>query len=370
MDQRAPADEPGPEGEAERAQAHPPDHRRRGTGVHRPPTINDVARLAGVSRQTVSNSVNNPKRVSSQTRSRVQSAIEDLGYRPNRLARSFQAQATRLVGYQVPMEGAGAGWTQFVHHSFLHELTRAGTEHEQHILLLRAEDPDEAAALHEDLYRTRTVDGFVLSETRHGDPRARRLCDLDVPFVTFGRTGMEDQHDCVDVDNAEGTRQAVRHLADQGHERIAYVGLLPGEPVADERARGWHEGIHEAGLPLIEGHDVRGSHHRALGATALDQLLDHPDAPTAIVCVLDEVAAAVQDRARAHGLRVGEDLAVVGFDDTPIAAFLDPPLTTLRQPIRAAAQRCVTRLNDRIGGDASQPRTVLLPPQLIARDSA
>jgi DNA-binding LacI/PurR family transcriptional regulator len=333
----------------------------------RPATILDVAEAASVSRQTVSNVINAPERVRPSTRARVQAAIADLGYHPNRVARNLQAQSSSLIGYQV-FDGGDRLWADFVLDRFLHNLTAAAGERGKHLLLFA--EGDDPLDIHERLFQTRTVDGFVLAETVYDDERVPYLTARDIPFVTFGRTGYDQPYSYVDVDGAAGTRSATRHLRERGHRRIAFLGWPEGSVSGDQRALGYRQGLEEAAITPDPRYDLRGVNDLSTGGRALLHLLDLPEPPTAVVAASDLLAAGVLDAARARGLRVGTDLAVVGFDDSPVAPYLSPPLTTMRQPLEEVGAQVVQVLASRIGGAPPDESGVLLAPVLVERASA
>jgi DNA-binding LacI/PurR family transcriptional regulator len=330
------------------------------------PTVNDVARRAGVSRQTVSNVLNAPERVRETTRRRVLDAIDALGYRPHRSAQNLKARATMLIAYRVPPSDGRS--INVVLDRFLHALTDTARLARYQVLLFTATDAEELAA-YRDLVRTRTVDGFVLSETNYDDPRIPVLVDLDVPFVTFGRSGDAHAHPWVDVDNALGTRRAVEHLVERGRTRIAYVGWPEGSISGDERARGYREGLAAAGLAAPPGLQGSGEDSTSTGELWMRRWLDGGDRPDAVVAASDLIAIGVLEAVRARGLSVGQDVAVTGFDDTPTAAHLLPPLTSVRQPIEEAAAHAIRLLTDRIRDGRAEAPGLLVAPDLVVRES-
>lgn len=337
-------------------------------GSNGAPTINDVAALAEVSRQTVSNVLNAPQRVSAPTRERVEQAIARLGYHPNRGARNLRSQATRLLGYRV--SPAPSGSINIVLDRFLHALSDTAGEHGYQLLLFASPDGAGELAAYDELLRSKAVDGFVLSETNYDDPRIAHLRRAEVPFSVFGRTGDEQEHGWVDVDNAAGTRQAVEHLIATGRRDIAFVGWPEGSITGDERARGYREALQAAGLPVREGRQSRGMDALQSGLDAGGRWLDGDTPPDAVVAASDLLAIGVVRAARQRGVSVGDELAVTGFDDTPIAALLDPPLTSVRQPIEEVAGHIVRRLIAHIGGQQPESDDRLVASTLIVRDSS
>jgi DNA-binding LacI/PurR family transcriptional regulator len=332
-------------------------------------TVNDVARAAGVSRQTVSNVLIAPDRVRPETRDRVTRAIAELGYRPNRLAQSLRAQASRMIGYRV--EPAQPQNLASIHDRLLHALAAAGREQDHHLLLFTADGPQSEIDTGLALYRTGAIDGLVLYDIETGDPRPPELLRQGLPFAAFGRTGVDLHHAWVDVDNVAGTAAVVEHLVARGHRGIALVGWPEGSGVGDRRAEGWRLGLDKHGL-LAEAHDLdlRGEDSVTTGARLTTVLLDRKHPPTAIVAVSDSLAAGAIRALLSRGLTPGVEVAVVGFDDTPTAAVLD--LSSVRQPIEAVGHGMIAALLSVLSGQESAPAPTgrLLVPDLVVRASS
>lgn len=333
----------------------------------RRPTLNDVARRARVSRQTVSNAINAPHKLQPSTRRRVDDAIARLGYQANWAARSLRARNSRMIGYQVAPAEPGA--VNSILDPFLHALTEAARDVGYLVVLFTSHDIAEAERTYEELARRGAVDGFVLSGTGYGDKRAEWLLGRSVPFVTFGRTEFGDDHPWVDVDNTAGVRTAVEHLVAAGHRRIAFVGWPAGSAVGDQRLEGYRDAMAAAGLVVSRGDVVRELENFDAGRRVGGRLLDRSRPPTAIVATSDILAAGCLAAARARGLAVGSELAVIGYDDSPLAAFLSPPLSTVRQPVEDVAREIARILTTTLAGGDPSPRHVLLPPTLIRRAS-
>lgn len=333
----------------------------------RRPTVDDVAREAGVSRQTVSNVLNAPERVSDATRQATEAAIERLGYRSNAIARNLRQQSARTIGYRVPPAQRGA--IHPVLDRFLHALTVAARAEGNSVLLFVPDDDADEAAVHEEVLGSGAVDGLVLTDTTRRDPRVEFLARRGLPCVSFGRTTLDAPHSWVDVDGAAGVRDAVRHLLERGHERIAYLGSMQDLTCTFDRRLGYARGLADTGTavdPMLElrmTDDVAAAQEGAAGLLALD------DPPTAIVASSDVLAVGAIRAVHAAGLQVGRDgIAVVGFDDSPIAPLLSPPLTSVRQPLEEAARVLVRLLADRIRGRPTEG--VLLQPELVVRESS
>lgn len=331
------------------------------------PTLETVARAAGVSRQTVSNVLNAPHRVTPETTSLVKSVITELGYRPSLAARQLRTNRSNTLGMRL--EPTHDGINGSVLDQFLHALVEAGEAVNHRLLLYTAARDDDELRCYEDLLSAHQLDGFVLTATHHGDPRTAWLAARRVPFSTFGRPwgASRRRHSWVDVDGAHGTEQAVAHLVEQGHRRIAFVGWPQGSGVGDDRREGWRRGLRAAGLPASTravGVLDRGVPDGVAPGTAeADRLLALTNPPTAFVCASDSLALGVLRSLDS----TGRSAAVVGFDDTAIAAAVG--ITSVAQPVREAAQECLRQVLTAIAGD-TRPSTALLAPRLVIRASS
>lgn len=342
----------------------------------RSPTLESVAAASGVSRQTVSNVINAPDRVAPPTRARVQSAIESLNYRPNRMARSLRTRASRVIGFCVPP--AVPDRLNPVLDRFVHAIADAASARGFHVLLFTAPAGPAGLDRYAELMAQQAVDGFALSETVVNDPRQAWLMERGIPFVAFGRTWNDaDSGTWVDVDGAAGVAAAVDHVQGLGHRRIAFLGWPSGSGVGDDRLGGYLDACERLGMPtLVE----RGTEAMAEGHAMASRLLDRPEPPTALVCVSDTVALGALRAVARRNLAPGRDVAVVGFDDTPFAALPGFELTSLSQPIEEAGRTVVRLLLKNLERRRSRPldsqdaaeipvTNVLLRPTLVIRAS-
>jgi DNA-binding LacI/PurR family transcriptional regulator len=327
-------------------------------------TIRDVSDRAGVSVATVSNVLNAPHLVAPQTRTKVMEAIEALGYRPNRAARSLQARKSQRIGYRLPNPGPQAALDVF-----LHQLVATATNHGFDLTLFSPRSGQNDLDAYREVIRSGDVDGFVLSETNYADPRVELLSELGFPFAAFGRANHPSPFPWVDVDGAAGLAEVVEHLAAQGHDRIALVAWPEGSESGDKRVEGFEQGMAAAGLAVDPRLVRRVENGFVAGKTAGAELLDGGGAPTAIVTVQDELGFGAMVAVSERGLRPGVDIAVSGFDDTPAAAFVWPGLTTVRQPFEVVAQALVDLLVDRLENPESAPGSSMLVPRLVIRGS-
>lgn len=332
-------------------------------------TIKDVAREAGVSIATVSYVLNDSGSVSEATRQRVLQAVQKLGYRPSVIARGLQARQSRMIGYSwQPLPP-----NQFnpILEKFIHSMAEAAERHDYHVLTFPSPTVSEEVAAYEEMIETGRVDGFILSNTNLHDPRIRHLLDVGFPFVAFGRANPDWDFAWVDVDGTDGVRQAVNHLLELGHRRIACLAWPEASLTGQYRLQGYHSAMAEAGLTVDPAWVIRieNDYYQAYQATQTWLGLPADRRPTAVVAISDLMAMGAMNAIADAGLQVGPDLAVVGFDDAPITGYLRPPLTSLRQPIAEVGELTVTMLIDLVRGEKPDPAQVLLKPRLIVRDS-
>ena len=331
------------------------------------PTLADVAERAGVSRQTVSNAVNNPDLLRADTLARVQEAIDALGYLPNRAARNLRTRASHLIGLR--MSPAQEGTANAAMDRFVHSLVETSREAGYHVLLF-AGDPKDTTVGYDDLLRSTAVDAFVVTDTYLGNPQAAWLRERRAPFVAFGRPWDDPtaRHPWVDVDGAAGTELATHHLIDRGHQRVAWIGWRKDSWIGEDRRLGWTRALKSRGLSTTGmASRVEDTVHsgREAGAVLLDEA--HP---SAFVCASDTLAMGVLHTLAERGLYPGRDIAVVGFDDSQVAQVVHPGLTSVRQPLEDAAVEIVKAIEGLLAHPPSVEPGVLLAPTLAVRGSS
>ncbi|WP_345803324.1 LacI family DNA-binding transcriptional regulator [Microbacterium sp. AZCO] len=334
----------------------------REVGMAKSPTVEDVARVAGVSRQTVSNVINAPDIVRDATRQRVNAAIAALGYAPSMAARRLRTQRSATIG--IHLDPYAGGISGIVLDRFIHALTDRATPRGLRILVYAAADADEELRRIRQLREGGEIDRIVLTGTYAGDPRADWLAHHDIPFVAFGRpwgepgAGAEMGHPgrpWVDVDGAAGTRAATGHALAAGR-RVAFLGWPEGSGTGDDRERGWREAMGDAadGLRWTSVDSV--SQARAVVDEALAEA-----SVDAVVCASDTLALGAH-LAASHSGR--PDLPVIGFDNTPVAEALG--LSSVEQrPERVAEAVLDLLVADPATHDGDWHR--LITPELVVR---
>lgn len=291
----------------------------------------------------------------------VNREIARLGFRPSRAARNLKQE--RAGAWGLELNSRGVGQLGSILDTFLVHLTTRARGHDAHIVPFTAPDHETPIPAYEDLLASRIADGFVLTDTRHGDPRPQWLRDNGIPFASFGRIWDDPTHTAwVDVDGAAGVESAVRHLAGSGYERIGFLGWPPGSPVGDDRRVGWSTATAALGLERAAW-QATSAQDLAEASSAAAPLIDGLGRGAAIVCASDVLAVGAWVVLTQRGWQPGVDFALVGFDDTDLAAALS--LSTVRQPLGEAADRVL----DLLGGE-SLDAGLLLPPELVIRASS
>lgn len=331
-------------------------------------TIEDVARAAGVSRQTVSRAINDLGEISPQTRARVLRIAEEMGYRPSSIARGLATRRTHTVGLVIPD----------VANPFFSDVAR-GAEHVAcaagyNVFLCNTDEaPKRELAVLQSLEEKR-VDGVVLCSSRLDDRELRAVVARHPAVVLVNRRlELADEENGVGVvvlDDVVGGHMATQHLLDSGHRAVGFLAGPSTSHSGRQRAKGYRASLANAGLPHSPAwaphcpSDVNGGHQ-----AASDLLAVHPEL-TALFCYNDLVAVGALQACTDLGRRVPDDLAIVGFDDTLLAALVTPPLTTCRVPRYELGVQAMRLLLDQISGCLNECAEIVLRPELIIRASA
>jgi DNA-binding LacI/PurR family transcriptional regulator len=328
----------------------------------------DVAKLAGVSRTTVSFVLNNVPgvKISEETRQRVLKAARQLNYYPTAAARSLASGKTRRIGL-VMGEGQKHLSADAFLPSFLQGVTASIHRRGYLLVLQMAEDvPSHEAYVR--LIREQQVDGLIISGPRSDDPLLSELADDRFPLLLHGRL-VDCDLPCVDVDNKAGAYQAVTHLIGLGHQRIGFVSNAPlSYAGALDRFAGYRQALTEHDLPLDDDLVRTAAFLPETGQAAMEELLALPERLTAVFAASDVVAIGVMGAIQTAGLRIPDDVAVVGFDDIFLAAHTRPPLTTVRVPAYGLGWTAAEVLIALIEGD-EEASSVMLETELVIRDS-
>lgn len=331
-------------------------------------SIQDVARLAGVSIGTVSRSMNMPEKVSQKTRTKVEDAIRKTGYSPNRLAQSFRRGRTNLVMVVLPSVGD----------PFFTEVMRG--------IKAVAEAKGYSVVIEETQFNTMTADkigSMLVSNQTDGVILLASMSPFGTEIMASGGkrllpivVGCEtvapelSNLPSVQIDNAAAASEMTDYLIAQGHRRIAMISGQPSSLLTQDRELGYRNAMQAAQLPVAEGWVVDGGLTLDGARAATRALLSSKSRPTAIFCATDEMAIGCLREVKAAGLSVPRDISIAGFDDIRYAEVTDPPLTTIRQPAREIGERVMQRLLERIKvGEAADSGREFVTHRLVIRES-
>ena len=326
-------------------------------------TIKDVSQRAHVSPATVSRVINGGNGVSDVTRAAVLAVIDELGYQPNAFARCLATNRSGGIGVVVSEVSSA------VYGGILQGIESVTERHGMHLLVssghARAERERKAFAfLHQ-----RRSDALILQLDGAEDAEVVAWSRLGIPIVVVGRRIEALADRCVFLDNLAGGELATRHLLDRGHRRIAHIAGLATIQDARDRLAGYRRALADRGIPYDASLVVDGGFVEEGGQRAMQALLAGGRAFTAVFAANDQSAAGAMRALRDAGLRVPDDVSVVGFDDTLLAHYLVPSLTTVRQPLQEMGQAAAWLALDRLGLDARKEVTLRFEPVLVERES-
>ena len=332
-------------------------------------SIKDVARLAGISIATVSRCINDPERVRPETRERVQNAINETGYSPNTLAQSFRRGKTQVIMVVLPSVG-DPFFTEV-----MAGIRSVATEHGYSLLINETQFNTLTADQIGSMVVSRQADGIALlaSMSPFGTRVLSATSNRALPIVIGCETISDELSSFpgVHIDNVAAAKEATNYLLKLGHERIAFIYGEHKTLLTQDRENGYRKAMRAAQKDIDNRWVVEGglTLDGAIAATGL--LLDIPQRPTAIFCANDEMAMGCLHAVKSAGLRVPEDISVVGFDDNRYARIMDPPLTTVSQPAREIGERVMQRLLGEIAnGRSRDAEPIIVPHKLVIRSSA
>ncbi|OAH15394.1 LacI family DNA-binding transcriptional regulator [Streptomyces jeddahensis] len=337
-------------------------------GGRQRPTIKTVAARAGVGRTTVSRVINGSELVSEKARAAVLAAIAELQYVPNSVARGLVTSKTNSVALVIPESESRLGSEPYFS-AVIRGASAALAETRTQLQLVLVRDQQERDQLTESVAERR-VDGVLLVSVHEHDPLPGLLEDLGLPTVLAGRRGPRESLTHVHSDNTGGAAAAVRHLLSRGRSKVATITGPLDMDVARSRLQGWREALTEAGRPAGDELVATGDFTEEGGGIAMRSLLEHAPDLDAVFVASDVMAVGAMLELRRARRRIPDDVAVVGFDDSIIARHSYPPLTSVRQPVEEIGSTIAHLLLEEINDSEAPRRHVVLPTQLVVRESS
>ncbi|MFC6455234.1 LacI family DNA-binding transcriptional regulator [Paenibacillus vulneris] len=327
--------------------------------------IVDVAAKAGVSPATVSRVLNNNNNVTSKTKDRVMKVIHELGYQPNAAAKNLRSQKTMAIGVIVPE----------INNSYYAEVIK-GIENQAYamkykVIICDTSNNKEKELEFINLLMNKTVDCMILVTPMMSDEEICHWADMDYSIGIVGRYIHHDKVPCVHTDNVKFSKEVVNHLVEQGHREIAFLSGYADAIDSYERLEGYLKGLREHHIPFRPEWIENGNFNKQGGYEALKRLIEKKVSFTAIYAANDEMALGVYQACGELGIKIPEQLAVIGVDNNRISRYITPQLSTVNQPKMKMGGAIVERLIHQLeNGEVTDNRVIILESQLIVRDSS
>ncbi len=331
-------------------------------------TIRDVARQLNISIATVSRALDGYYDVAEHTRQLVVQTAHEMGYAPNRAARQLRRQKAETIGFIIP-----AVSQRFDEPYFMEFIAGMGSEltgKNFDLLVANATTVEMENNLYERWVNSRKVDGFILNRMSLHDWRAQYLTKANVPFVSLGKSRDRIDYPCIRIDGSDVYVELIKHLQERGFSRFAFIGGVSELTIHIDRLQWFQSALTSLGLRCEPENILSTSMTIAAGYEAANRLLSHSIPPDAILCVNDETAFGALEAAREHGLNIGKDLAITGFDGVKDSEHTVPPLTTLDIPVPDIARQLVRMLLAILQKEALPEDEIVIRPSLLIRASS
>ncbi len=329
-------------------------------------TLEDIAKLVGVHRSTVSRVVNGASNVSPEVRKRVLKVINDTGYHPNAAARSLATQRSWMIGLVLP-HSVSSFFTDPYFPQLTQGIAYGCNSHDFTLSLFLVGNKEDEAKITPRISRRGMLDGLLIQTGSPEDRLVQRLAKSSIPSVVLGRPGSPEGITYIDVDNVQAAFNATRHLLDIGYRRIATITGSHDSTVTADRLEGYTKALSTAGISLDEALISEGAFTEISGYNAMHKLIEAR--PQAVFAASDSMAVGAMRAVQEAGLRIPEDIAFIGFDDVPLATLTKIQLSTIRQPILKFGIKAVELLIDIIENGQKPARRIIMDTELIIRDS-
>lgn len=329
------------------------------------PTISDIAKLTGLSKTTISRVINNHSYVSKEKRELVLNAMKELGYTPNPSARRLRGQLATTIGVIVP---------RIINPFFsylVNSIEKVAYEKGYQVIISQSNENQDKELAFLNLLKIKQVDGIIMTSIENEWSVIEQFLDYG-PIVLCNEYITDANVPVVRLDQQKGAYIGVNHLIERGHRKIAYCtgGLFAEQGKDKDRNQGFQKALKEAGISENPSWIFLNQHSIEDGKNLINQIMDMEERPTAIFTGSDEIAAGMMVEAKKHGLKIPEDIAIIGFDDQPLAEMLEPQLTTIRQPVEKMGEISTNIIIEML--DNSEEEDILnyeLPIELIVRET-
>ncbi len=331
--------------------------------------LEDIAKKVGVSRSTVSRVINNQPYVGERTRQRVMKVIEQEQFQPDPAARALVTGRTEIIGVAIPQTTNVFFGDNSYFPMLLQGIAETTIKRDYAMLLWLGQSLEERNGFSERVSKNRQPDGLIIASVTENDPLFSRLITMKRTFVMVETPPRFDEIvNYVTIDNVRASEQVVEHLASVGYRRIATITGQLNIRDGTDRLQGFKNGMEKVGLPVDPDLIYPGQFSREYGYMGMKHLLQFK--PDAVICGGDTVAIGAIDAIHEAGLKVPDDVAIVGFDDLDVAVQSDPPLTTIRHSVQRVGEVAAQLLIDLIEGKVQAPHHIVLPTELVVRQSS
>ncbi len=329
-------------------------------------TLEDIAKLAGVSRSTVSRVINDQPNVRPDVRDRILEIIRQTGYHPNAAARTLASNQSQMLGLVLP-RSVSSFFVDPYFPRLTQGIAQACNLYDYTLSLFLIGTPEDEEKIYPRLARQGLLDGLLIQSGNIGDRLTERLITANIPAVIIGRPLYSGEVSFVDVDNVASARHATAHLITHGYQRVATIAGDSESAVSLDRLEGYRQALAEHGIAEDPALIAYGDYTEQGGYEAMKTLLS--PMPDAVFAASDSMAIGAIKAAREYGLKVPDDVAFIGYDDLPVAAKAEPPLTTVHQPIATLGGKAVETLLDLIENGTQPARRIIMDTRLVIRKS-
>lgn len=329
-------------------------------------TLEDIAEKCGVSRSTVSRVINNHPNVSAKVRKRVQEEIQNTGFRPHAAARTLVSQRSWTLGLVLP-RSVNSFFTDAYYPRLIQGIAQGCNQMKYTLALYLITDADDENEIFPRISRRGSLDGILFQSDQIGDKLIDSLAQTGIPLVIIGRPFHNDTINYIDIDNISAAIAAVEHFLQIGYRKIGAITGPLNTTVGVDRKTGYLRAMKNNGVVVDETLIVEGDFTENKGYQCMQQII--PAEPEAVFVASDQMAVGAIRAIREKGLRVPNDIAVIGFDDLPLANTSDLHLTTMHQPVYEFGIRAVEFLNDLIETGTTPPRHIIMDTNLVVRES-
>lgn len=331
-------------------------------------TIEDIAREAKVSKMTVSRVLNGKNYVAKETVEKVKNVIRKLDYQPNLIARSLSQKKTMILGVVIPR--ADKIFLDDYIAQVLSGITSVALKNDYKILMIAYNKFQNETMDYLSIAKSKLIDGMILLKSKKSDYHINVLAESGFPFILVNQKRNSNGINYVDSENIAGAKKAVQYLYNKGHRKIAFVVGNTDETNANDRLNGYKKTLKELNLPFRKEFIIYGKFEKEIAYKETDKLLKLKDPPTAIFCSDDYMAIGVINKIKESGLKVPQDIAIIGFDNIEIGKYMKPALTTIKQPMYEIGKLTTSILLDLISGKVKTPVKKLLKTEIVVRESA